>query len=169
MAETIRQYKQRILSYTRGRKPLAVQRATPARLESLVRGRSRKQLARRPAPKKWSVAEILAHLADTEMAVGWRLRQVLSKSGIPIQAYDQNLWAASGKYAKRDPRQSLVLFRTVREANLRLLKSLSARQWKQYGVHSERGRESMADIARMIAGHDLNHMLQIQRILKSKP
>lgn len=168
MAETIRQYKQRILSYTRGRKPLAVQRATPSRLESLVRGHRRKQLGRRPGPKKWSVAEVLAHLADTEIVVGWRLRQVLSKSGTPIQAYDQDLWAASGKYAKRDPRQSLVLFRTVREANLRLLKSLSARQWKQYGVHAERGRESMADIARMIAGHDLNHMLQIQRILKPK-
>jgi hypothetical protein len=165
MAETIRQYKQRILSYTRGRKPLAVQRATPSRLASLMRGRSRKQLARKPAPKKWSVVEILAHLADTEMVVGWRLRMMLSKSGSPIQAYDQDLWAASGKYERRDPRHSLALFRTLREANLRLLKSLSAKQWKQYGVHAERGRESIADTARMIAGHDLNHLGQIQRIL----
>ncbi|MGH9554303.1 MAG: DinB family protein [Terriglobales bacterium] len=166
MAETIRQYKQRILSYTQGRKPLAVQRATPSRLASLVRGRSRKRLARKPAPKKWSVAEILAHLADTEIVVGWRLRMALSKSGTPIQAYDQDLWAASGKYARREPRQSLGLFRAVREANLRLLKSLSAKQWKQYGMHAERGRESIADTARMIAGHDLNHLSQIRRILE---
>lgn len=166
MTETIRQYKQRILSYTRGRKPLAVQRATTSRLASLVRGRSRKQLARKPAPKKWSVVEILAHLADTEMVVGWRLRMMLSKNGSPIQAYDQDLWAASGRYTRRDPRHSLALFRTLRQSNLRLLKSLSEKQWKQYGMHAERGRESIADTARMIAGHDLNHLGQIQRILK---
>ncbi|MGH9531750.1 MAG: DinB family protein [Terriglobales bacterium] len=165
MAETIKQYKQRILSYTSGKKPLAVQRATPGRLASLLRGRSRKQLSRKPAPKKWSVTEILAHLSETEIVVGWRLRMMLSRSGSPIQAYDQDRWAASGKYARRDPRHSLELFRAVREANLRLLKALSAKQWKQYGMHAERGRESIADTARMIAGHDLNHLLQIRRIL----
>ncbi|MGH9603686.1 MAG: DinB family protein [Terriglobales bacterium] len=165
MAETIKQYKQRILSYTQGKEPLAVQRGTPSRLASLVRGRSRKQLSRKPAPRKWSVAEILAHLSETEIVVGWRLRMMLSRSGTPIQAYDQDLWAASGKYARRDPRHSLALFRAVREANLRLLKALTAKQWKQYGMHAERGRESIADTARMIAGHDLNHLGQIRRVL----
>ncbi len=166
MAETIRQYKQRILSYAQGKKPLAVQRATASRLESLVRGRSRKQLMRKPAPKKWSVGEILAHLADSEIVTGWRLRMMLSENRSPIQAFDQERWAASGRYARRDPRQSLELFQALRRANLRLLESLTDRQWKQYGMHAERGRESVADNARMIAGHDLNHIRQIESILK---
>ncbi len=166
MNETIRKYKQRILSYAKGKKPLAVQRATPSRLAALVRGRSRKQLMRKPAPQKWSVAEILAHLSESEIVIGWRLRMMLSQSGSPIQAFDQDRWAASGKYARRDPKESLDLFRAVRKANLRMLQSLSAKQWKQYGMHAERGRESVADTAVMIAGHDLNHIVQIQRILK---
>ena len=166
MAETFKQYKQRILSYTGGRKPLPLLRAAPRRLESLVRGRSRKQLARRPAPKKWSVVEIMAHLADSEVVLGWRFRMMLSQSGAPIQAFDQNLWAEGGRYARREVRHLLGLYRAMREANVRLLESLSAKQWRHYGVHSERGRESIADTARLLAGHDLNHLLQVRRILK---
>ena len=166
MNETIRKYKQRILSYAKGKEPLAVQRATPGRLAGLVRGRSRKQLMRRPEPKKWSVAEILAHLAEAEIVVGWRLRMMLSQSGSPIQAFDQDSWATGGQYAKRDPKHSLALFRTLRDANLQLLNSVKGRQWNRYGMHAERGRESIADYARMMAGHDLNHIVQIERILK---
>ena len=166
MAETFRQYKQRILSYTGGRKPLPMLRAAPRRLESLLRGRSRKQLARRPAPGKWSVAEILAHLSESEIVLGWRFRMMLSQNGSPIQAFDQDLWAKGGQYAHCEVRHSLALFRAVREANLRLLESLSAKQWKHYGMHSERGRESIADTADLLAGHDVNHRLQIENILK---
>ena len=166
MNETIRKYKQRILSYAKGKKPLAIQRATPGRLAGLVRGRSRKQLMRRPAPKKWSVGEILAHLAEGEIVIGWRLRMMVNQSGSPIQAYDQDLWATAGRYPRRDPKDSLELFRAVRKANLQLLGSLTAKEWKRYGMHSERGRESVADLALMIAGHDLNHIMQIERILR---
>ncbi len=166
MAETFQQYKKRILSYTGGRKPLALLRVAPRRLESLVRGRSAKQLTRRPAPGKWSVAEILAHLADSEVVLGWRFRMMLSQSGAPIQAFDQDLWAKGGRYARRQARHSLALYRAMREANVRLLESLSLKQWRYYGVHSERGRESIADTARMLAGHDVNHRVQIERILK---
>ncbi|MCI0402072.1 MAG: DinB family protein [Acidobacteria bacterium] len=166
MAETFSQYKQRILSYAGGRRPLPLLRAAPRRLESLVRGRSCKQLVRRPTPAKWSVAEILAHLADSEIVLGWRFRMILSQSGEPIQAFDQDLWAKGGRYARREVRHSLALYRAVREANVRLLESLSVKQWRHYGVHSERGRESMADTARLLAGHDLNHLLQIRRILE---
>ena len=166
MAETFRQYKQRLLSYTGGRKPLPLLRVASRRLESLLRGRSRKQLTHRPAPGKWSVAEIMAHLADSEVVLGWRFRMMLSQSGAPIQAFDQDLWAKGGCYERREMRHSLALFRAVRGANVKLLESLSARQWKHYGVHSERGRESIADTAQLLAGHDLNHLLQIENILK---
>ncbi len=83
-----------------------------------------------------------------------------------MQAYDQNAWVISGHYEKRDPRKSIELQRTVREANLALLKSLSPEQWKHFGQHAERGQESIEHIVRMVAGHDLIHIRQIEAILK---
>ena len=81
------------------------QSATPKRLESLAKRAPASKLRKRPAPDKWSVAEILAHLADTEIVVGWRIRSILGAPGTPIQAFDQDAWAAAGNYAKRDPRK----------------------------------------------------------------
>lgn len=123
---------------------------------------------RRPAPDKWSVAEIVAHLADAELAISWRIRQILSKNAVPIQAYDQDQWSKTFDYAHRDPRLSLANFRALREANLALLKSVPRKLWDNYGVHEERGNENISHVVRMVAGHDLNHLQQIQRILKGK-
>jgi hypothetical protein len=122
----------------------------------------------RAAPGKWSVAEIAAHLADAEVAIAWRLRQILSNNAIPIQAYDQDAWASALDYAHRDPRQSLEQFRALRESNVALLKSVPRKLWENYGVHEERGNESVAHMVRMVAGHDLNHLGQIERIVKEE-
>jgi hypothetical protein len=96
------------------------------------------------------------------------MRQILGAPGSPIQAYDQDSWAAAGHYKKRDPRKSAEQFRVVREANLALLKSLAPEQWKHHGMHSERGVETIEHIVRMIAGHDLNHTKQVERIVGAK-
>jgi hypothetical protein len=165
MSETPQQYTQRMLSNAQGQDPVKTQSTTNKRLARLVKGVPSAKLRKRPAPGKWSVAEILAHLADVEIVVGWRMRSILGAPGTPIQAFDQDAWVISGHYEKRDPRKSVELHRVAREANLELLKSLTADQWKHYGQHSERGQESIEHIARMIAGHDLNHMQQIERIL----
>src|ERR1700686_1082118 len=117
MAETPQQYTQRLLSYGEGKDPLRLQQAAPKKLASLLKGKTAKQLMRRPAPDKWSIAEIVAHLADAELAIAWRLRQVLTNNAISIQAYDQDLWAKTFDYARRDPRESLANFRALREAN----------------------------------------------------
>jgi hypothetical protein len=138
------------------------------KLERLVKGVPASRLRKRPAPDKWSVSEILAHLADAEIVIGWRIRSILGAPGTPIQAYDQDAWAAAGNYAKRDPRKSIEQFRAMRDANLAFYKSLRPEQWKQSGMHAERGEESIERIARMIAGHDINHILQIERILAPK-
>jgi len=166
MPETAQQYTQRLLNYSGEKDPLRLQQAAPAKLASLVKGKTRKQLTRRPAPDKWSVAEIMAHLADAEIAISWRIRQILAKNAIPIQAYDQDAWAGTFQYAKRDPRQSLANFRGLREANLALLKSVPRKLWENYGVHEERGNETIAHIVRMVSGHDINHLRQIEAILK---
>ena len=96
------------------------------------------------------------------------MRQILGAPGTPIQAYDQDSWAAAGHYETRDPQKSLQLIRILREANLALLKSLAPEQWKHYGLHAERGEESIERIARMMAGHDLNHLKQLEKIVKSE-
>ncbi|HEU4414557.1 MAG TPA: DinB family protein, partial [Candidatus Angelobacter sp.] len=164
--ETAQEYTQRLLSYGEGKDALRLQQAAPKKLALLIKGKTRKQLARKPAPDKWSIAEIVAHLADAELAISWRLRQVLANNAIPIQAYDQDLWAKTFNYARRDPRQSLATFRTLREANLALLKSVPRKLWDNYGVHQERGNESVNHVVRMVAGHDVNHLRQIEGILR---
>jgi len=167
--ETPQQYTERILGYVEGREPLDVQRATAKTLARLVAGVPDATLRARPSPGRWSVGEILAHLADAEIVGAYRLRVILGSPGAPVAAYDQDSWAASGRYDARDPRTSLELFRVVREANLALLESLTPSEWQQYGVHSERGRESIEHLVRMFAGHDVNHTRQIERILGRAP
>lgn len=166
MQETPQQYTQRMIRNTEGKQPLAVQAATPKRLQRLIKGVPTAKLRKRPAPDKWSVAEILAHLADAEIVGGFRMRLILGAPGAPIAAFDQDSWVTSGHYGKRDPRKSVEQFRVVREANLALLKSLTPEQWKHYGMHSERGQESIEHIVRMFAGHDVNHLRQIEGILQ---
>lgn len=165
MKETPQQYTQRIVAHMDGKQPLAVQASTPKKLARLIQGVSTAKLRKRPSADKWSVAEILAHLADAEIVGGFRMRLILGAPGVPVVAFDQDSWVTSGHYAKRDPRKSLEQFRAVREANLALLKSLTPDQWKHYGMHSERGQESIEHIVRMFAGHDLNHAQQIEAIL----
>jgi DinB superfamily len=165
MKETPAQYTQRIVGYMDGKQPLSVQTATAKKLERLIKGVSIAKLRKRPAADKWSVAEILAHLADAEIVGGFRMRLILGAPGTPIAAFDQDSWVKSGHYEKRDPRKSLEQFRVVREANLALLKTLTPDQWKHHGMHSERGQESIEHIVRMFAGHDLNHLQQIETIL----
>ncbi len=168
MHETPAQYTQRILGHVQGQQPLTILAATPKRLGRLVKGVTPARLRKRPALDKWSVAEILAHLADVEIVVGWRMRSVLGAPGTEVQAYDQNAWNESLHYDKRDPRKDLLQLRVLREANLALLKTLTSEQWKEFGMHSERGQESIEHIVRMIAGHDLNHIEQIERIVAPK-
>jgi len=166
MPETAQQYTQRILGNINGKDPLKTQAATPKALAKLIKGAPPAKLRKRPAPDKWSVGEILAHLADAEMIVGWRLRAILAGPGCPIQAYDQDALAAARNYGKHDPRKSLQQFSAIREANLGLYKSLSPEQWKYHGLHAERGEETLKRILHMMAGHDINHTQQIERILK---
>ncbi len=168
MKETVQEYMRRMENLTADKKPVTVQAVTAKKLEHLLKGVTATKLRKRPAPDKWSVAEIVTHLADAEIAYSWRIRAILGSPGTPIQGFDQDGWVEAMHYAKRDPRQSLEQFRVLREVNLALYKTLTAVQWKQYGVHSERGEESVERIVMLLAGHDLNHLAQIEGILKRK-
>lgn len=165
MPETAQEYRQRIMNHVGSRNPVELQTAAPKKVERLLKGVPASRLRKRPAPGKWSIAEIVAHLADVEIVVGYRVRMTLGAPGTPIQAFNQDDWVTAGHYDRRDPRKSVEQYRAFREANLALLKLLAPEQWKHHGLHAERGAESIETIVRMIAGHDLNHIQQIEAIL----
>ncbi len=165
MSETAQHYIQRILENLEGQEPLKVQAATAKKIEKLLKRVPPAKLRKRPAPDKWSITEIVTHLADTEMVGGYRMRMILATPGTPIAAFNQDVWVTSGHYDKRDARKSLEHFRALREANLALLKTLTPEQWKHHGIHAERGQESIEHMVRMFAGHDINHTKQIERIV----
>ena len=164
MKETAQQYTHRILGNVNGKDPLKIQKSTAKKLAKLIKPLGRKDLKRRPAADRWSIAEILAHLADAELVAGWRVRCILSADGTPIQAFDQDSWAATFSYAKRDAKESLRAFKVLRENNLALLKSVPGKLLENYGMHAERGKETVAHMVRLYAGHDINHLKQVEQI-----
>jgi uncharacterized damage-inducible protein DinB len=166
MQETPQQYIQRMLGLVEGKDPLQVQRTTAGNLEKLIQGLDKRMLTQRPDQHRWSIAEILAHLADAEVVGAWRLRLVLGQNGATIQSFDQNVWAETFNYLRRDAHQSLETFRALRASNLLLLEAIPEKLWENYGTHQERGKETVAHIVSMYAGHDLNHLRQVEAIAK---
>lgn len=164
MPDTI-DYLARIRAYAQGRNPLELQKQTPALLAELIARASDQQLTTRPGSNKWSIGEILAHLAEDEIATAWRYRQMVEHSGIELAGFDQDLWAQTGDYASRAPRESLELFRLLRDANLKFLQQLTPEQWECFGIHAERGPITVRDLVVHMAGHDANHTEQIRRLL----
>jgi uncharacterized damage-inducible protein DinB len=167
VGETVQEYTARMVGLAAGQDPLKVQAATPAKLRRLIEAAPRKALTRPPAPGKWSIAQIVAHLADTEVVFAYRLRMILSRDGTEIQAFDQEKWAEVVQYDRVNTADALAVFTAVRRANVALVKRLTPTQRKQFGMHQERGKETVEHMGRMNAGHDLNHIGQIERIVKS--
>lgn len=165
MTETVQQYIARITGYVGDRDPWVVLAETPDRLRSLVEGASSEALTWTPSPDRWSVTEIAAHLADAEIVGAWRIRSALAQDGVTLQAYDQNAWASAFRYRQTPVEESVALFGTLRTATLRLLRAVDPARQQHCGMHAERGREPVVHIMRMYAGHDLNHLSQIERLL----
>jgi uncharacterized damage-inducible protein DinB len=134
-------------------------------LRSTVAGRPRAELVRPERPGKWSVGQVLRHLVDTEWVYGYRARKVVAEPGSAIVGYDQDRWAEGLRYADADPGASLEEIALLRGLNLRWLDGLSEEELDRFGEHTERGRESVRHIVKLIGAHDLLHRSQIMRIL----
>ncbi len=147
------------------REPIEVLSSTVETLTEFLAGSSDIQTQFKPTPEKWSVRQIYAHLAEGELMLSVRLRQILVESGIGIAAYSQDKWATVGNYQAVPCPQSLEMLSPVRKSNVALLRSLSEEQFSLFGVHEERGRETVTDMVRIWAGHDLNHLEQIRSLL----
>jgi len=161
-------YVARMVAFTEGKDPIAMQREMPQILSGLIEGVAEKELRRSPAPGKWSVSEIIAHLADSELVSVWRYRQMIEHNDRPLSAYDQDEWARIGKYSSREAKDSLQLFTALRAMNLKMFARLTPDEWQRGGIHAERGRITVQSLARQVAGHDRNHLEQIQKILAEK-
>jgi len=119
------------------------------------------------APAKWSVLEVIQHLADSDLVAGFRTRMMLTEDRPPLQGYDQDRWAREGRYRDVSLDQALGQLRGLRTANLHLWSGLSPSQLERVGLHSERGSESVGFLLRLMGAHDLVHRRQIDRILAS--
>jgi hypothetical protein len=117
------------------------------------------------AAGKWSVIEVLQHLADSDLVFGFRLRMILTEDKPPLQGYDQDAWARTLKYSDVQFELAMDQLRSLRAANIHLLRQLSPVQLERSGLHSERGPESAGFLLRLMGGHDLVHRRQIDRIL----
>jgi hypothetical protein len=115
-----------------------------------------------PAPGKWSPAEIIAHLADCEIVFAFRLRQTLAEDAPTIQPFDQEKWAAT--YQGIGAGSALGVFSSVRRWNLHLIQNAPPGAANRPVTHPERGTMTFQTLVETMAGHDLNHIAQLQRI-----
>jgi hypothetical protein len=165
MAETFAEYTARLASYVEGKDPISMQREAPRLIAEAIAGASREQLTKRPAAGKWAVNEIIAHLAEDEITAYWRYRQIIEHNAGSLSSFDQDRWAQWGDYPSWDAHEGLAFFRMLREKNLQFLSRLTEAEWQSFAVHAERGRMTVEVLARQMAGHDVNHVLQIRKLL----
>ncbi len=147
-----------------GDDPVKVMAASPTRLRRLVAGLTERQAAQSPLPGKWSIKEIVAHLADGEIVLGSRYRFAAAHDRPPLPGYDQDAFAAKLGPLNARLADLLDAFEGARKANLLLLKRLPGEAWDRVGLHAERGEESVRTMVHMYAGHDRHHMAQIETI-----
>ena len=136
--------------------------ASAKRVEAVARKLGEAGLSRSYGPGKWTGKQILAHLADAELAIGFRTRQVLAEEKHTIQPFDESAWAR--RYENVDAEAALGAFLASRRWNLALFRKLTAADLSREAIHPERGAETPDTIIRLLAGHDLNHLAQLEKL-----
>ena len=147
--------------------PVTILRQTPAALQRFLDAVPAEIVARPEAQGKWSISEVVQHLADSELVGGFRLRMVLAHDRPPLIGYDQDLWASRLRYRDVEVRDAFEQFAALRRANVRIWQDLGPADLVRVGIHGERGEESVEHMRRLFAGHDLLHLQQLERIRAS--
>ncbi|HZI77357.1 MAG TPA: DinB family protein [Gemmatimonadales bacterium] len=158
-------YVRSLLEVLGSRDPLDVLSELMPWLTVRLRGVAEPVLRRPESPGKWSVIEVIQHLADSDLVASYRIKMVLTEDRPPLQGYDQDRWAAELRYGEVPLGLALEQLTGLRAANLHLWKQLTPQQLERVGIHAERGPESVAHLLRLMAAHDLVHRRQIERIL----
>ncbi len=139
--------------------------STAAAIGVLLEAMSAQKIAASPAPGKWSPAQIVAHLADCEIAFSFRLRQTLAEEQHVLQPFDQDRWAA--QYDGVKAADALAAFTALRHWNLLLIAHALPVHAGKPVTHPERGTMTFSTIVETMAGHDLNHLSQLRHIAAS--
>lgn len=156
------EYRNRLLGLLGSDSAWEVLGATPAKVTALVEKLGEEGLGSRFEPGKRTGREVVAHLADVEIGVGFRIRQIVSESHHVIQPVDQDAW--SRPYAGLDGRVAARALAALRPWNLSYFRALPPSDLARVAMHPERGEESVEMLIRMQAGHDRNHLAQLERI-----
>ena len=156
-------YRERLLNLLGKDDPFEVLASTPAKLRDLLDRLGRTGFDVSAVPGKWTARQILGHLADVEQGSAFRVRQIVtSPPGHVIQPFDQDLWAKP--YPRLDPQTAVNALGALRLWNVAYYRTLTAAELARVGIHPERGEESAETTIRMLAGHDRNHLAQLERI-----
>jgi hypothetical protein len=160
----IQTYVASILGALGSRDPMEALTEMPDALRQAVAGLTPQQEATPEAPGKWSVRQVVQHLADSELVGGFRFRMVLAHDEPEVPGYDQDRWAQRLRYADADLETALQDFTYLRRMNLRLLRQATPEDMNRVMRHAERGDEPLGKMIALYAGHDLVHLAQIRRI-----
>jgi len=163
-ADAARAYVDAIVSLVGDRDPLTLLASFPDILASVIRAFDPVLVYIAEADGKWSIAQVVRHLADTELVISVRYRMVIAHDKPEITGFDQDLFADRLHYKNADIEESLALHRTVRLATVGVLRGLAPADFQRVGLHNERGPESLELMTKLSAGHDLVHLRQIERI-----
>jgi hypothetical protein len=155
-------YQRELLALLGTSDPLEVMEATLATFRQRTAGLATEAVERRPAPREWSVAELLGHLWDAEIAYAFRARAILAQDGPALIGYDQDAWAT---LARPPFTELLDAFEALRTANLALARGTPEERWSRQGIHEERGPTSFRLLTETVAGHDRAHLLQLEQTI----
>lgn len=144
---------------------MARYRRTGEGLQRALTGVAVDALDHQPAPGKWTIRQILAHLADAEVINAARLRWIISQPGSRLVAWDQELWADKTQYHRQDPNASLVVITSIQRLTADLLERLPAQVWTNKATHEERGELSLLQMFQSQVEHAERHSQQIRNIL----
>ena len=139
--------------------------AAPRAIRASLRGASRDRLARQPAPREWSPTEIIGHLLDAEVTLGFRIRKLAAEPGGVIVAWDQERWTEGLRHRRGDAHTLLDAYAALRAANVEQVRRMTPAQRVAAARHPEYGRLRVRDMLEHWAEHDLNHLAQIRAAL----
>lgn len=155
-------YQQALLTLLGGRDPIEVLAQTPDVFATSTDGLSEEILRQAPEPGEWSVEQLLAHLFDAEVVYGFRWRLTAAEDGSSYPAYNQEVWVGL-------PHQPfhgmLAAYTELRRSNAAFLRELPKETWSHVAHHFERGDQTLDTAVKVVAGHDLAHLKQLEQTL----
>ena len=160
-------YRRKLAERLGGRDPMTVMSETADILADIVARHTPGQLRTRPFEGKWTPNEVIGHLTDGEWTYGYRMRLILSEDEPAIIGTDQDRWVTAQRFNEREAAELVEMFRSLRGLNLAAWKNVTPGEMTRKGHHNQRGEESLAQMFRMLAGHDLAHIDQINRYLEA--